>query len=232
MAMRVSASGDGTGPLTAGVPKIAVDSRAGKADLFVVASLLCAVEVVPLHLLLRQWSPMIAWIATGVGVYAMIWLIGLGRALRLRPVLVGRDYLYLRYGLMFQLRVPREMIAGVRRAEAGDRQCGVPRRSEPTVCIEFVRAMYAEGLFGIRKRMHAAALTPMTRRDSRWPLRNSLELISGQPALFCFIAALRKIIEEGLMTLVEDKRAWERWLDSHETGGSEQNASVNDSDRD
>jgi hypothetical protein len=38
-------------------------------------------------------------------------------------------------------------------------------------------------------------------------------------------AVLRKIIEEGSMTLVEDKRAWERWLDSQANGGSEQSGS-------
>lgn len=47
------------------------------------------------------------------------------------------------------------------------------------------------------------------------------ETLLHESALFCLIAALRKIIEEGLMTLVEDKRAWERWLDSQESGGSE-----------
>jgi hypothetical protein len=48
------------------------------------------------------------------------------------------------------------------------------------------------------------------------------ETLLHESALFCLIAALRKIIEERLMMLVEDKRAWERWLDSQASGGSEQ----------
>ncbi len=58
------------------------------------------------------------------------------------------------------------------------------------------------------------------------------ETLLHESALFCLIAALRKIIEEGLMTLVKDKRAWERWLDSQQNGGSEQSAPANDRHRD
>ncbi len=57
------------------------------------------------------------------------------------------------------------------------------------------------------------------------------ERLLHESALFCLIAALRKIIDEGLMTLVRDKRAWERWLDGHQNT-SEQSAPVNDRDRD
>jgi hypothetical protein len=135
--------------------------RVGQADVLGVLPILCVLEIVPVHLLLRHWSsPALAWIATGVSMYGAIWLIGLARALRLRPVLVGRDYLHLRYGLLFQLRVPKEMIARVRRAEAGDKMSAVPRKSEPSVCIELARVMDAEGLFGIRKRVNRIAVTP------------------------------------------------------------------------
>jgi len=40
------------------------------------------------------------------------------------------------------------------------------------------------------------------------------ETLLHESALFCLIATLRKIIEDGLMTLVEDKRPWEQWLDT------------------
>jgi hypothetical protein len=137
-----------------------IHERVGNADIFGVLPLLCLLEIPAVHLLLQHWSPALAWIATGVSLYGVIWLIGLARAFRLRPVLVGRDYLYLRYGLLFQLRVPKEMIAHVRRAEAGDKVCAVPRRSEPTICIELVQVMDGEGPFGIRKWVNRVAVTP------------------------------------------------------------------------
>jgi hypothetical protein len=150
-----------------GKPHVASDAQAfsiyrrvGQADLLGVLPVLCLFEIVPVHLLLKHWSPAWAWIATGVSAYSVIWLIGMARAFRLRPVLVGRDYVLLRYGLLFQLRVPKEMILRVRTAEVRERICAVPRGSEPTVCIELTSGMDAEGMFGIRKRVNRVAVTP------------------------------------------------------------------------
>lgn len=147
-------------------PSVASDARAfsihqqvGHAELLGMLAIPCAFEILPVHLLLKHWSPALAWIVTALGMYAMIWLIGLARAFTLRPVLVGRDYLDLRYGLLFRLRVPREMIARVRRAEASDVICAVPRRSAPNICIELVRSMNADGPLGIRKRVNRVAVT-------------------------------------------------------------------------
>ncbi len=120
----------------------------------------CVLEMVPVHLLLRQRSPMLAWIATAVSVYAVIWLIGLARALRLLPVLVSGESILLRYGLLYQVKIPKEVIAGVRPANAGDRAIAIPRRSEPTLCIEFTQTLEATKLFGIRKHLDRVAITP------------------------------------------------------------------------
>ena len=85
---------------------------------------------------------------------------GLGRAIQLRPVLVGPDYVDLRYGMLFRLRIQRETILKVRPAEAGDAASAtvVPPRTEPSLCIELVRSMDAEGLFGVRKRVNRVAV--------------------------------------------------------------------------
>jgi hypothetical protein len=40
------------------------------------------------------------------------------------------------------------------------------------------------------------------------------ETLLHESALFCLIAALRKVIEEELMSTVKDTRRWERWLNS------------------
>ena len=134
--------------------------KVGHAELFALLPLGCALEIVPVHLLIGNWSAVLAWITTGLSLYSLIWLIGIARAFRLRPTLVGRDYIHLRYGLIFQLLVPREMIANIRGAGAQDSGFAIPRRSQPSVCIEFIRPMIAEGLFGVRKRFPRAAITP------------------------------------------------------------------------
>ncbi len=144
----------------AGTQPFTIYRRVGQAELLGVLPLACALEVVPVHLLLKNWSSMLAWIATGLSLYSLIWVVGIARAFWLRPTLAAREYIHLRYGLFFQLRVPREMILSVRGARADDSGFAVPRRSQPSVCIEFARPMNAEGLFGIRRPVSRAALTP------------------------------------------------------------------------
>jgi len=136
--------------------------RDGRADLLYVLALASVFEIVPIHLLLHHWRPVWAWVATGVSFYGLVWLIGLARSLTLRPVLIGADFLDVRYGLLFRLRVPRASIASVRRAEPADAAAAtrVPRRTEPTLCIELAQTLEAEGLLGIRQPVRRLALAP------------------------------------------------------------------------
>jgi len=137
-----------------------IHQRVGQAQLFGMLPLVCVLEIVPVHLVVNRWNPLAAWIVTAISIYGAIWLIGIARAFRLRPVLVGGDYLDLRYGLLFRLRVDRETIAAVRRAQPGDRNFAVPRKSEPTICIELARPMAAERLFGLSRAVIKVAVTP------------------------------------------------------------------------
>jgi hypothetical protein len=146
--------------IAANTQPFTIYKRAGRAELLSVLPIACVFEIIPVHLLLQRWNAAIAWGATALSAYAMIWLIGVARSFRLRPTLVAHDYVSLRYGVMFQLQVPRALIATLRRAGAGDAQFALPRRTEPTHCIEFTRELTAEGLFGSQKRVIRVALTP------------------------------------------------------------------------
>jgi hypothetical protein len=136
--------------------------KSGKADLFGLVAVASVIEIVPMHLVLTHWSRAVAWVATALGVYAAVWLLGLSRAFRLRPTLVADGGLDIRYGLVFRLRVLREAIESVRRFEAADKRSAivVPSRSEPSVCIDLVRPLKAEAMFGIRKQVRRIALSP------------------------------------------------------------------------
>jgi hypothetical protein len=81
--------------------------KIGRVDLLSVLPIACVLETVPVHLLLQRWNSAVAWAATILSAYTLIWLVGLARSFRLRPSLIARDYVYLRYGLIFQLHVPR-----------------------------------------------------------------------------------------------------------------------------
>jgi len=127
--------------------------RGGQPDLLFGLAIASVLEILPMHLVLNHWSPAWAWIGTGLSLYGAIWIMGLARSFELRPVLVGADYVDLRYGLLFRLRIPREMIRIVRRAKPGDATSAtvVPRKDEPNLYIELVSSMQAEKLFGFRK---------------------------------------------------------------------------------
>jgi hypothetical protein len=143
-----------------GAKAFSMHKRAAAPDLFFALAIASFVEIPPIHLLIGHWSPMGAWIATGLSLYGTIWLLGLGRSIELRPALVGPYHLDLRYGLLFRLRIPREKILRVRRAGLGDATSAVvvPKRREPNLWIEFVGCIDAEGLFGVRKRLNRVAV--------------------------------------------------------------------------
>jgi hypothetical protein len=77
---------------------------------------------------------------------------------------VCANHIDLRYGLLFRLRVPSELIARIRRPEPGD--LVVSRATQPNLAIELVHAIDAERLFGTRKLARAVALTT----DADFPL--------------------------------------------------------------
>ena len=132
--------------------------KAGQVDLLTVLPIACVLEMIPTHLLLQRWSAGGAWVATAVSAYGLIWMVGVARSFRLRPTLIDGDYVHLRYGLIFQLQVPRSLIARSRRAVTDDIQFAVPRNTEPTHCLEFAREVTAEGLFGFQRRLTRVAL--------------------------------------------------------------------------
>ena len=132
----------------------------GQAALFYVLAAASFLEMPPVHLVIRHWNPVWAWVATGISLYGMIWLIGLGRSLELRPVLIGPESLDLQYGLLFALRVPRKMIACFRRANSSDAVHAfvLPSRSQPDFVIDLARPLEGECLFGVRRRVRLIAL--------------------------------------------------------------------------
>jgi hypothetical protein len=133
--------------------------RVGQVELLNTLPLACVVEIIPVHLLLQRWNEAVAWIMTGLSVYALIWMVELARSFRLRPTILTQDYVWLRYGLMFEVKAPRRLIACIRRADANDRPLAVPRKADPTHCIDFVSEVIGEGLFGVLRRLTRVALT-------------------------------------------------------------------------
>jgi hypothetical protein len=138
-----------------GAKALSIHKRSGHADLLFVFALISVMEAVPVHFLINRWSPPWAWAATGLSLYGAVWLIGLARSIELRPVLVGPDYLDVRYGLLFTLRIPRESIVVARPVEVGEAPAiTVPLRGDPALRIQLSRPLAAATLFGRRRTDH------------------------------------------------------------------------------
>lgn len=80
-----------------------------------VAAVLC-IETFVGHLLLQRWSVQVAWIATALSAYGVLWTVGLVQSIRLRPTLLLPNTLSVRFGLLWNVDVPRHLIAGVARS--------------------------------------------------------------------------------------------------------------------
>lgn len=121
----------------------------------VLAALIAAtvVEAVPIHFLLRTWSPRAAWTLTALSVLAILWILGLLRSIQLRPTLLNRDSLVVRCGIRWTLAVPLDAIASVDRAGAK-----LPRNApgllratiaaQPDLLLTLDRPVRALGMYG------------------------------------------------------------------------------------
>ncbi len=125
----------------------------------VVAGILVAMlmEVTAVHVVLWMWNPALAWVATALGVYGFLWLLGDWRAVCLRPISVEKDALIVRIGLRWTARVPFASIASVRPIEGKPPARKTPGYLEalllgkPRYLIALNEPIVAQGLYGIRK---------------------------------------------------------------------------------
>ena len=81
--------------------------------LMIAVMIVLVVETAAVHLLVRLWSPMVAWILTSISAYTLVWLIGDVHAVGLRPVQVSGRMLYLRIGLRWTMSIPVGSIRAV-----------------------------------------------------------------------------------------------------------------------
>jgi len=140
-----------------------------KSDWNVVAlglGLLIVVESLPVHLALRERSPILALTLPALSVYGLLWLIGDHQALRLRPCRLAPDALLVRVGLRWTVRVPRAAIAAVRtvRGDAPSRrERGYLRATvfgDPLLLLELATSVAATGPYGMTRRVRRIGLSP------------------------------------------------------------------------
>ncbi|WP_394220078.1 hypothetical protein [Halobacillus trueperi] len=75
------------------------------------------IEIIAVHVMLMQYSHTIAWIATLLDMYALVFLIADYQAIRKSPVVMQNNHLHFQKGLRFHMEVPLEKVVEVRRYE-------------------------------------------------------------------------------------------------------------------
>lgn len=130
----------------------------GYAALLVAVTIVLVVETVGIHMLVRMWSPVAAWILTGLSLYALIWLIGDFHALRLRPVQISGEMLHLRLGLRWTASIPLASIRAVLTSADDQKPVGIGKEHLKALLIgganrrlELSEPVCAIGLYGFSR---------------------------------------------------------------------------------
>ncbi len=130
--------------------------KSGYAAVVWVFVFLILMEAVVIHLVLQRWSVVAAWVLTILSIYGLLFILADLNAVRLRPILVDDEFLYLRIGLRWNAKIHRRSIAGVRtiRSVDGDAEnLNAALLGFPNVEIRFEEPQEIVGLYGFTKRV-------------------------------------------------------------------------------
>jgi hypothetical protein len=138
---------------------------------------LLVVETPLIHVLVASRSPVGAWVATGLSIYGLLWLIGDWQTLRHEPLRLTADALVADLGVRGRVRVPWDAIAAVERvstrptrpAELAGMLDGT--LLSPDVLVRLSRPVPARGAFGRRREITSLALTVARADDFAATLR-------------------------------------------------------------
>ncbi len=138
--------------------------RSGHAAIVFAFLLIMAAEGFAVHLLLRMWSTLAAWLFTIGTAYGALWLIADYRATVLRPILVSDESILVRAGFRCILRVPRACIAevGRQKPEFGKASLNLTFLGTPTRWLTLSEPMLALGPYGLHRRVRAIGIGPDT----------------------------------------------------------------------
>ena len=141
--------------------------RSGHAGIVLVFLLVMSVEGFAVHVLLLQWSALVAWIFTIGTAYGALWLIADYRATVLRPILVSDEGIMIRAGFRCTVHVPHGRIAevGRRKPAAGKEIVNLTLLGKPTFWLTLSEPMLALSPYGFRRLVSAVGIQPDMAED-------------------------------------------------------------------
>lgn len=131
--------------------------KSGYGQLLAGLGMIAAMEVALVHWLLhRYWSPLAAWVLTGLSLYGCLFFLADWKACRRRPILLGNAAILVRIGLRWDVRIPFAAIAAFRPAARfetaqGPHQLKAALRGNPDFVFELKEKVEAVGAYGRRR---------------------------------------------------------------------------------
>jgi hypothetical protein len=140
----------------AGARGFSYHKKNGYAGLLYAIAGAAFVELLVVDLVVRSRAPHVANGLLVLGAFGFVWMLGFGRAVQLRPVLVARGDISIRNGLRYRLDVPREQIASVEYGRGAFPPSSTPgylrgAMGSPNVTIVLREPLPAHGPYGITK---------------------------------------------------------------------------------
>lgn len=119
---------------------------------------LIIIEAVAVHLLLQGWSVIAAWILTGLSIYGCLQILGILKSLARRPILIGKEVLMVRYGIMNEATIAFENIQqatsftqSVEKSDGYVHLSPFKDMEGHNILIELHEEMDLNGFYGIKK---------------------------------------------------------------------------------
>lgn len=132
--------------------------KSGTPALLGAVILIIGIETPVLHLLLARWSVMAAWIISGISIYTAIQVLGFLKSFFIRPILVGENSVFFRYGILNEAEVPFSDIENIELTQKIPDEAGLVRKLSPlgdleshNVIIKLRREHELAGIYGIKK---------------------------------------------------------------------------------
>jgi hypothetical protein len=85
----------------------------GTSALLLVLGFIIAVETLVLHILIAQWSVIVAWVLSAFSIYFLFQIFAHGKAIFVRPIEITDDKLFIRCGLLGDAEIDLENIESV-----------------------------------------------------------------------------------------------------------------------
>ena len=159
--------------------------RSGWGAIAAGIAVVIAGEAIGVHLLVRQWSAVAAWILTALDVYGIVWLIDDYRALGSRRTTIDAAGLHVRYGKRWVADVPLAAIESIEPI-VGEwkRKPGVLKLAmldDPRLLIRLRQPVQAIGLGVIKREVNAIAALPDDPERFEASLREVLQKVRERP---------------------------------------------------